>query len=97
MATNGSTPCWCMQLFGIHDQLDNVLDQAARANPSAREPLILLCGPENARRDLRRIEMALKPHTSRPSKTVIDQVTLNRIIPPTATMRARSAQRRSPS
>jgi hypothetical protein len=32
-----------LQLSGIRDQLDNLLDEAARANLSARETLILLC------------------------------------------------------
>ncbi|MEY9181844.1 hypothetical protein [Bradyrhizobium sp. USDA 313] len=32
-----------LQLAGIRDQLDNLLDEAARANLSARETLILLC------------------------------------------------------
>jgi hypothetical protein len=31
-----------LQLSGIHDQLDSLLDEAARANLSARETLILL-------------------------------------------------------
>jgi len=49
-----------LQLSGIRDQLDNLLDEAARANLSARETLILLCEREIARKDHRRIEMALK-------------------------------------
>lgn len=49
-----------LQLPGIRDQLDNLLDEAARANLSARETLILLCEREIARKDHRRIEMALK-------------------------------------
>jgi hypothetical protein len=46
-----------LQLFGNRGQLDNLLDEAARANLSARETLILLCEREIARK---RIEMALK-------------------------------------
>src|SRR5690242_1029136 len=42
------------------DQLDSLLDEAARANLSARETLILLCEREIARKDHRRIDMALK-------------------------------------
>jgi hypothetical protein len=38
-----------LQLSGIRDQLDNLLDEAARANLSARETLILLCEREIAR------------------------------------------------
>lgn len=49
-----------LQLFGIRDQLDSLLDEAARANLSMRETLMLLCEREIARKDHRRIEMALK-------------------------------------
>ena len=49
-----------LQLSGIRDQLDSLLDEAARANLSARETLILLCEREIARKDHRRIDMALK-------------------------------------
>ncbi|WP_247409875.1 ATP-binding protein [Bradyrhizobium sp. 23] len=43
-----------LQLSGIRDQLDNLLDEAARANLSARETLILLCE--------RKIERRSSPH-----------------------------------
>ena len=49
-----------LQLSAIRDQLDSLLDEAARANLSARETLILLCEREIARKDHRRIDMALK-------------------------------------
>src|SRR3984957_5455984 len=49
-----------LQLSGIRDQLDSLLDEAARANLSARETLALLCEREIARKDHRRIEMAQK-------------------------------------
>jgi hypothetical protein len=49
-----------LQLTGIRDQLDNLLDEAARTNLSARETLALLCEREIARKDHRRIDMALK-------------------------------------
>lgn len=49
-----------LQLFGIRDQLDSLLDEAGRANLSMRETLMLLCEREIARKDHRRIEMALK-------------------------------------
>ena len=49
-----------LQLTGIRDQLDTLLDEAARAELSARETLALLCEREIARKDQRRIEMALK-------------------------------------
>src|SRR5262245_64888997 len=49
-----------LKLAGIRDQLDNLLDEAARSNLSARETLTLLCEREIARKDHRRIDMALK-------------------------------------
>jgi DNA replication protein DnaC len=49
-----------LKLSGIRDQLDSLLDEASRANLSARETLIMLCEREIARKDHRRIEMALK-------------------------------------
>ena len=49
-----------LQLTGIRDQLDSLLDEASRANLSARETLALLCEREIARKDHRRIDMALK-------------------------------------
>ena len=49
-----------LKLSGIRDQLDNLLDEAARANLSARETLMLLCEREIARKDHRRVDMALK-------------------------------------
>ena len=49
-----------LKLGGIRDQLDNLLDEAARSNLSARETLLMLCEREIARKDHRRIEMALK-------------------------------------
>jgi DNA replication protein DnaC len=49
-----------LKLGGIRDQLDSLLDEAARSNLSAREMLLMLCEREIARKDHRRIEMALK-------------------------------------
>jgi DNA replication protein DnaC len=49
-----------LQLTGIRDQLDTLLDEAARGNLSGRETLMLLCEREIARKDHRRIEMAQK-------------------------------------
>src|SRR5271157_1028153 len=49
-----------LQLAGIRDQLDNLLDEATRRDLSMRETLALLCEGEIARKDQRRIEMALK-------------------------------------
>jgi DNA replication protein DnaC len=49
-----------LKITGIRDQLDSLLDEAARANLSARETLKMLCEREIARKDHRRIEMALK-------------------------------------
>ncbi len=54
-------PCWrgCSS-GGIRDQLDNLFDEAARAELSGRETLMLLCEREIARKDIRRIEMAIR-------------------------------------
>src|SRR3954452_784154 len=49
-----------LKLSGIRDQLDSLLDEAARANLSLRETLELLCEREIAKKDHRRIDMALK-------------------------------------
>jgi DNA replication protein DnaC len=49
-----------LKLSGIRDQLDSLLDEAARTNLSTRETLALLCEREIARKDHRRIDMALK-------------------------------------
>lgn len=49
-----------LQLTGIRDQLDTLLDEAARASLTTRETLALLCEREIARKDHRRIDMALK-------------------------------------
>ena len=48
-----------MRLTAIRDQLDNLLDEAARHELTLRETLVLLCEREVAR-DARRIEMANK-------------------------------------
>ena len=48
-----------LKLSGIRDQLDSLLDEAARSNLSTRETLALLCEREIARKDHRRIDMAL--------------------------------------
>ena len=49
-----------LKLTGVRDQLDNLLDEATRHDLSVRETLALLCEREIARKDQRRIEMALK-------------------------------------
>jgi DNA replication protein DnaC len=49
-----------LKLSGIRDQLDSLLDEASRSNLSTRETLSLLCEREIARKDHRRIDMALK-------------------------------------
>lgn len=38
-----------LKLSGIRDQLDNLLDEAARSNLSTRETLAMLCEREIAR------------------------------------------------
>ena len=47
-----------LQLTAIRDQLDSLLDEAARREMTLREALAFLCEREVARRDERRIEMA---------------------------------------
>src|SRR6516165_8969103 len=49
-----------LKLTAIRDQLDNLLDEAAKRELSLREALALLCEREIARKDERRIEMAMK-------------------------------------
>ena len=46
-----------LKLTAIRDQLDSLLDEAARRELSIRETLSLLCEREIARKDERRIEM----------------------------------------
>lgn len=48
-----------LKLTAIRDQLDNLLEEAARRELSLREALFLLCEREIARKDERRIEMGL--------------------------------------
>jgi DNA replication protein DnaC len=49
-----------LKLFGIRDQLDSLLDEASRSDFDMRQTLTLLFEREIARKDARRIEMALK-------------------------------------
>jgi DNA replication protein DnaC len=49
-----------LRLIAIRDQLDNLLDEAARRELSLRQTLALLCQREVARKDERRVEMASK-------------------------------------
>lgn len=49
-----------LKLTAIRDQLDNLLDEAARAEFTLREAFAFLIEREVARKDERRIEMALK-------------------------------------
>ena len=49
-----------LKLTAIRDQLDTLLDEAARRELTLREALAFLCDREVARKDERRIEMALK-------------------------------------
>ena len=48
-----------LKLTAIRDQLDSLLDEAAGGEMSLRESLTLLCEREIARKDQRRIEMAM--------------------------------------
>jgi len=47
-----------LKLTAIRDQLDTLLDEAARQEMSLRETLAFLCSREIARKDQRRIEMS---------------------------------------
>lgn len=49
-----------LKLTGIRESLDSLLDEAGRADLSLREALLMLCEREIARKDHRRIDMALK-------------------------------------
>jgi DNA replication protein DnaC len=49
-----------LKLFGIRDQLDSLLDETSRSDLDMRQTLTLLLEREIARKDARRIEMALK-------------------------------------
>jgi DNA replication protein DnaC len=49
-----------LRLTVIRDQLDGLLDEAARRELTLREALAFLCEREIARRDQRRVEMAVK-------------------------------------
>src|SRR3546814_21190872 len=49
-----------LKLTAIRDQLDSLLDEAARSEMTLREALAFLVSREIARRDHRRIEMATK-------------------------------------
>jgi DNA replication protein DnaC len=49
-----------LKLTAVRDQLDNLIDEAARRELSLREALAFLCEREIARKDERRIEMAVK-------------------------------------
>jgi len=49
-----------LKLAGIRDQLDSLLDEAARADLDMRQTLALLCEREIVRKNARRIDMALK-------------------------------------
>ena len=48
-----------LKLTAIRDGLDSLLDEAARGELTLRESLALLCEREIARKDSRRIEMAI--------------------------------------
>ena len=49
-----------LKLTAIRDQLDNLLDEAGRRELTLREALAYLCEREIARKNERRIEMAVK-------------------------------------
>jgi hypothetical protein len=47
-----------LKLTAIRDQLDSLLDEAARRELTLREAVAFLCAREIARKDERRVEMA---------------------------------------
>jgi hypothetical protein len=47
-----------LKLTAIRDQLDALLDEAARRQMSLRETVVFLCEAEVARKDERRVHMA---------------------------------------
>ena len=47
-----------LKLTALRDQLDSLVDEAARQDLTIRDALALFCEREIARRDQRRIEMA---------------------------------------
>jgi DNA replication protein DnaC len=49
-----------LKLTAIRDQLDNLLDEASRREMTLREALAFLCEREVARKDERRVDMAMK-------------------------------------
>ena len=49
-----------LKLTAVRDQLDSLLDEAARRELTLREALAFLCERETARKDERRIAMAVK-------------------------------------
>jgi hypothetical protein len=49
-----------LKLTAIRDQLDSVLDEAASRELNLREAIAFLCEREVARKDERRVEMAIK-------------------------------------
>jgi hypothetical protein len=49
-----------LHLTAIRDQLDSLLDEAARHELSLREAVALVCERELGRRNERRVEMATK-------------------------------------
>lgn len=48
-----------LKLTAVRDQIDNLLDEAARRNMTTREALAFFCEREIARKDERRIQMAM--------------------------------------
>jgi DNA replication protein DnaC len=48
----------CLKLTAVRDQLDGLLDEAARGEMTLRDALAFLCEREIARKDQRRIEMS---------------------------------------
>ena len=49
-----------LQLTALRDQLDTLLDEAARCDLNLREALAFLCQAEIARREQRRLDMAVR-------------------------------------
>lgn len=48
-----------LKLTAIRDQLDSLIDEAARCELTIREAVVLFCDREIVRKDERRIEMSI--------------------------------------
>jgi hypothetical protein len=66
-----------LKLTAIRDGLDTLLDEAARRDLTLREAVAFLCEREVARKDERRVEMALKEKLNffaKPKLLIVDEL-----------------------